>query len=139
VLINSVVALGAVFLIGAAFGAAGAYLRRRFGRLAVPAFWLATTAALAAAGTARSASLERDLVFGYQPALRHPAWMFGLFGVSLFLILAPAAAMLVRRVATPTPSVAARRAALLVVPGLLIMLTVGLALDIAGVSFLPPR
>ena len=73
----------------------------------------------------------------YQPSVHHPAWMFGLFAVLLLLALAPGAALLARR--AWTARAAALGSALLMLPGLLLAAVVGLALDLGGVNFLPPR
>lgn len=134
-LLNAILAFIVLLLVAATFGALGASLRRR-GRFAVVALWVGLALSCAAAATARLAFQE--VGFLYQPARTHPVWLGVLLAVWLLLTLAPGAAMLgwgrVR-----SPGAAAARASLLVVPGFLLALGVGLALDVAGINFLPPR
>ena len=136
-LINLASALGLLLLVGALYGAAGVWVRARFGHRAVLALWLGMSAATAALGTARSAAAERG--FRYQPARQHPAWMFALFAALLLLVLAPPTAALSRGEPERAPGAWALRAAVLVLPGLALALVVGVALDLGGVDFLPPR
>ena len=135
VLVSVLSGLATLLLLGAAFGATGVWARQRLGPRAVLALWVLSASVVAAVGTIRAARLER--AFNYQPARQHPLWVFGLFAAFFLLALAPAAFSLARG-DERSRGRGARRSALLVLPGLVIAILVGLALDISGVNFLPP-
>lgn len=134
-LINAVAALAALLILGAIFGAAGAHVRRRFGPGALLPLSVCLAAVVAGAMTVRGNRLERGM--RYQPWTQHPLWMLGLYTAFLLVTLTPAAVMLGRAAERPTGA-SARRAALLVLPGLVLAVLALLALDISGVEFLPP-
>lgn len=133
---NVLSALAVLLLIGAAFGAAGVWTRDRFGPSAILPLWLGLPLALGAAGSVRSASVSGGL--SYRPAQEHPAWMFLLFAVFLMLILAPGAVVIARGRGR-TLRAGAIHSALLVLPGIVIAILVGLALELGGVDFMPPK
>jgi hypothetical protein len=134
-LLNAVSSLCMLLLLGAAFGALGFRLHRRGGLLLVLGLWFGVAIGVGAAGTARSAYLTRGL--RYAPAHDHPLWMFVLLAIALLLIFAPATLMLARGSA-PGTGVAARRAAFLIIPGVMLATLTGPLLEIAGFAFLPP-
>lgn len=134
-LFTALTALAMLLLIGPAFGAISVHLQRR-GPHAVLVLWVLLATVLAVVGTARVAAQQK--AFAYQPARTHPAWMAILFTIWFLITLAPAAKSLAWGHIRSSRS-AAVHASVLVLPGFLFALLVGLALELAGINFLPTR